>query len=63
MQLDLPFIGQRFEDEHSGKGADDQKTSKRVNRCSGKIRRGERQRSQHDGKRVQNQHSAAMSQP
>lgn len=43
MQLDLPFIRQCFEDEHSGKRADNQKTGKGVNRCSGKIRHGERQ--------------------
>src|SRR5271156_4382909 len=62
MQLDLPFIRQRFEDEYSGKRADNQQPGQRVNRRSGKIRHNESQRSQHDCKRVQNQHSAAMAQ-
>ena len=37
MQLDLPLIRQRFEDEDSGKCANDEQRGERVNLGGGKI--------------------------
>src|SRR5271155_2464705 len=63
VQLDLPFVRQRFEDKYGGKCANYKEASEGVNRSSGKIRYSESQRAQHDGERVHHQHSAAMPQP
>src|SRR5271156_4271060 len=62
MQLDLPFIRQRFEDKYGGKCAKYKEAGEGVNRSSGKIRDGEAESAQHDRERVHHQHSAAMSQ-
>src|SRR5271156_4664697 len=63
MQLDLPFVRQRFEDKYGGKCANYKEPSEGVDRSSGKIRYSESQRAQHDRERVHHQHSAAMPQP
>jgi len=43
MQLDLPLIRQRFEDEHSGKRASYEEAGERVHGGGGKIGDGQRE--------------------